>query len=198
MLLVISILGLAEASDIETSVKASGCSVAVLFDDLINGNVTSSGRGFWAGMYGISTQLAVLDSNFAGAIGDLDSIKTGSAIETAIQSAYTQAQASLDVTPNAGGGGARAPDIDYYYPFGDQTATTILQSDFPVKFGSNDGTTYPDSLVFDVYTTLYASQQVVDLITSKADTVSSSFSSGTLSSMISSAVSVIEDFTVRI
>lgn len=56
MILVMGILGLSRSSDIEVSVKATCCTISVLFDDLLNGNVSSSGN-FFIGMNGLTTQL---------------------------------------------------------------------------------------------------------------------------------------------
>lgn len=54
MVLIVSILGLAQSANVETTLKASGCSVAILLDDILNGNVTQSGSGFFAGLNGAS------------------------------------------------------------------------------------------------------------------------------------------------
>lgn len=46
---VASIIGLTNSSDIESSLKSTSCAVAITFDDIINGNVSSSGD-FFAGL----------------------------------------------------------------------------------------------------------------------------------------------------
>lgn len=67
MILIVSIIGITESSDIELSMKSVGCSFAVVFDDIINGNVTSDGNGFFIGMEGLSRELGELNDNLATA-----------------------------------------------------------------------------------------------------------------------------------
>ena len=51
---VASIIGLTNSSDIETSLKSTSCAFAITFDDLVNGNVSTTG-GFFAGLTTIAT-----------------------------------------------------------------------------------------------------------------------------------------------
>ena len=50
VILVGGIIGVSEAGDLETSMKASGCSIAIVIDDMINGNVTTDNSAYFLGV----------------------------------------------------------------------------------------------------------------------------------------------------
>lgn len=64
LLLVASVIGITRAGDIESSYKAVGCSAAITFDDLLNGNPSSTGK-YFIGMNGMVSSLGSLNGNLA-------------------------------------------------------------------------------------------------------------------------------------
>lgn len=46
LMIIASIIGITRASDIESSYQAVGCSAAITFDDVINGNKSTTGKFF--------------------------------------------------------------------------------------------------------------------------------------------------------
>lgn len=61
LMIIASVLGITRSSDIEQSYKAVACSLAITFDDVANGNVSSTGK-FFIGMNGLYNTLTQLDS----------------------------------------------------------------------------------------------------------------------------------------
>ena len=63
MVTIVSIMGMAQSANIETTLKASGCSVAIILDDFLNGNVSDFTSGFFAGLKETSNQLEILKND---------------------------------------------------------------------------------------------------------------------------------------
>lgn len=65
LIVVASVIGITRSSDIETSYRSVGCSAAITFDDIINGNVSTTGK-YFIGMRGLSNSLGGLRGNLIG------------------------------------------------------------------------------------------------------------------------------------
>lgn len=68
VVIVPSIIGLSRSGDIQSSYEAVGCSAAIAFDDLLNGNVSTTGT-FFIGLQPLITSLGSLK-------GQLNNVKT--------------------------------------------------------------------------------------------------------------------------
>ena len=123
---VASIIGLTNANDIETSFKATSCSLALTFDDIVNGNVSESGK-FFAGISTIANELNNLNDNLAFVEAQLDTIDNDGATITAINDPSTGTfvlfETELDSLASGTAGTAHA-DITYG-PFVTGGSTTI-------------------------------------------------------------------------
>lgn len=62
LMIVASVIGITRATDIQSSYTSVGCSVAVTFDDVINGNTSTAGT-FFIGMNGLKNSLTNLKNN---------------------------------------------------------------------------------------------------------------------------------------
>lgn len=51
-----------------------GCSVSIFIDDVLNGNVTSSGTSFFTGLNTLSSQLNNLNGNLSNINGNLSDL----------------------------------------------------------------------------------------------------------------------------
>jgi hypothetical protein len=103
---VCGILGLVRGDEWDSGWKALSCSVGVVLDDAINGNVTDSGR-FWIGASTLLDQLDVFSvhiDDLATEVGEV-----GSGVATATTLALDAGSTALDLVdriPNNTNGGA--------------------------------------------------------------------------------------------
>lgn len=58
-------IGITRASDIETSYKTVGCSIAYTFDDVLYGNLSSTNK-YFIGMKNLANTLGDLKTNING------------------------------------------------------------------------------------------------------------------------------------
>lgn len=83
-----AIIGLSNASDIESSIKTTSCALAFTFDDVINGNISESGQ-FFAGIKTVGSEFTKLYNNIDDIKADLDTISSTGTIITDITTAGT-------------------------------------------------------------------------------------------------------------
>jgi hypothetical protein len=57
LILAAGAIGLSKSKDIQTTIEAVGCSVSITLDDIINGNVTETGK-FFVGIRTLSNKIA--------------------------------------------------------------------------------------------------------------------------------------------
>jgi hypothetical protein len=69
LLIIASVIGITRASDIQSSYTAVSCSVAITADDLLNGNISTTGK-YFLGMNNLIGGLNGLQSNL-GTVNDL-------------------------------------------------------------------------------------------------------------------------------
>ena len=62
LLIVASVIGITKSSDIQSSFTAVSCSVAITFDDVVNGNTSTTGK-YFLGMNGLINGLNSLQNN---------------------------------------------------------------------------------------------------------------------------------------
>ena len=65
LLIISSVIGITKASDIQSSYNAVSCSLAITTDDLLNGNISTTGK-YFLGMNGLIGGLQSLQGNLGG------------------------------------------------------------------------------------------------------------------------------------
>ncbi len=93
-MIVASVIGITRSSDIEQSYKAVGCSLAITFDDVVNGNTSTSGK-YFIGMNGLYNTLTDLNTNLGTVDTNIQKLRISNTGEVLSQ-AYTEGTATLD------------------------------------------------------------------------------------------------------
>jgi predicted PurR-regulated permease PerM len=65
-----SVPGITKASTLSNSIKTMQCGVAITFDDLLNGNVTTDNTSFFMGVSTLATYLTSFSANITTIIND--------------------------------------------------------------------------------------------------------------------------------
>lgn len=120
-------MGLTSASDIESSMKSTGCALALTFDDLINGNISESGT-FFAGITTVSQELVNLNDNLGFVEGQLNDIDSDGPTIIAVTTDFTTFETELsELSAGSGSPDTLHSDITYgpFIASGD-TTTSIM------------------------------------------------------------------------
>jgi len=124
---------------------ATTCSISIFMDDMINGNVTSSGNKFWMGLTTLSTELG----NLNGDVGDIQSNMTLLSTSDATMGGYlTNALLARDNSqkiPTNALNSAKAI-ISYGTPFNTVPSGTISSVVVDVIGSSSNSSTISGSL----------------------------------------------------
>lgn len=131
LILAAGAVGLSKSKDIQTTIETVGCSVAIVLDDIINGNTTSTGH-FFIGIRTLAKKIDTIKNSLTSVQTQFTSL--GGTI-TAYNNAYTAATSSIDLVPS-NTAGARAPATNYGSPMDGTAAITNLASTFPTDLGS--------------------------------------------------------------
>lgn len=93
LMIIASIIGITRAGDVEKSYQAVGCSAAITFDDIANGNISSTGK-FFIGLNPLMKGLNDLKTNKNTVKTEMDklSYSTGG---SHLNNAYTAGTAVL-------------------------------------------------------------------------------------------------------
>lgn len=121
-----SAIGLSKTTTFKKGINDLQCSTAIMFDDIVNGNVTADGNNFFIGVTNLVQSISDLSGNMTTIntqIGNLDSGLT--AVVTALNTAKNDIQ--LVPKNNAGDGNA---DIKYYPKISDPHATASTNTQF--------------------------------------------------------------------
>lgn len=187
-MIVPSIIGLSRSGDIQSSYEAVGCSAAIAFDDLLNGNVSTAGT-FFVGLQPLVTSLGDLKSqlnNVNSQVSDLsytDNTKI-------LRQAYDEGTALLDELSKVPNGAVGGSITAYSYNNFDGTVGTT-PSLFPNLLGAADHAANTRSGAMNVsYTVIDGiNEQVLANIGKNVDNFSSQI--GTVGSTIDSVVSTV-------
>lgn len=149
-----SVIGITRAGDIENGYKAVGCSFAIAFDDIINGNVSTQNNFFFIGINPLVTGLNGLKTNMGLVRNQLDSVRINNTSPGVLRSAYdtgTTLITSVRQVPT-GVTDAAMPTLTYSPNF-DGTAGTV-NSGIPDIVGSSGGPGAGGGLINGTYTAL--------------------------------------------
>jgi hypothetical protein len=105
--------------------------LSIVFDDILNGNVTSDGK-YFIGLQPLASRLYDFSGQLTNINNSLDSVST--AVNSAAAS-FTTASNSIAIIPN-GTAGQRADPINYQTPFDGSAALSNLPSTLPANLGS--------------------------------------------------------------
>ena len=99
------VYGFTKAKDITTTLKRVSCSVAVVPDDLLNGNVTADGAAFFTGLNMLSQSLTWFDGNLTSINNVLTKFNSSNSnMTTAISDGTTLMTNIKDTDGNTGNG----------------------------------------------------------------------------------------------
>lgn len=93
-MIVASVIGITRSSDIEQSYKAVGCSLAITFDDVVNGNTSTTGK-YFIGMNGLYNTLTDLSNSLTPVNTNIQKLRITNTAED-LSLAYTEGIATLD------------------------------------------------------------------------------------------------------
>jgi hypothetical protein len=158
LIVVMSVIGITKAADAETAYKGMSCSIAICMDDLINGNVTTTGRLF-IGLTPLMGQLQDLKDTYIASITTaLDSVDDDAG--TATKQANDQGVTLLDDISKIPTGTAGSAMSAFTYNNFDGTSGTI-DSTFPGTLGSVSGT---DGKIYSAYEAVFTVNFKINLI----------------------------------
>lgn len=82
LILAAGAIGLSKSKDLQTTIESVGCSVSVTLDDVINGNVTSTGK-FFVGIRTLYNRISTIKTSLATVATQLGTISaTGVSLNT--------------------------------------------------------------------------------------------------------------------
>lgn len=142
LILAAGAVGLSKSKDVQTTIEAVGCSVSIILDDVINGNVTDSGK-FFVGIRTLAKKIDTIKVSLNNVQTRFNSL---SSVITAYSNAYTTVRTSIDIIPSNSAGN-RAAALNYNTPMDGTSAASLLASTFPADLGSTNAA--------DTFTPLY-------------------------------------------
>ena len=189
LVLIAGITGVAKAGDLESSMKAVSCSLAITFDDLINGNVSTAGT-YFMGIRTLETQLGDLNTNIDAIGTQLADVGTsGATTSSAITNAGT-AKTNIDNIPTGSSGG-KMSSFTYGSPLNVNSPGSTIQSTYPDSLGSTNALD-AGSKVFLAYYEIDVSLTIINGIAAAADSFNSNIN--TFKGAVSGVQGTIGDF----
>ena len=182
-------MGLSKVNDLQKTVSAVSCSVAITLDDLINGNVTSTGK-YFLGLQTLYSKIGIMQGNLSFIDSTLTSIvPTGTVgLETITRS--NAAKSAIDVIPTGSAGG-KVTAYNYGTPFDAPMASQTLPSKMPDDLGSTN-IIDSNSVIYVAYNGISTIQSIVNQVTSGAQSVKDTIASGLSSTTLTSAKKAIK------
>ena len=116
--------------------NAVSCSLAITFDDLINGNVSTAGT-FFIGVRTLERELGVLNSNIDSMGTQLSNVGSGGATIIAANGNATDAKDKIDKIPTGSAGG-KVTAFTYGSPFNSGSPGSTVSSLMPDQLGSTN------------------------------------------------------------
>lgn len=96
------IIGISKAATFKKGIDASTCAISVFMDDLVNGNVSSSGTSFWMGLSTLSTELGNINTNVVDIQNNLTTLASSDVTMTSyLNHALTARDDSQKIPNNA-------------------------------------------------------------------------------------------------
>lgn len=147
------------------------CSTAILFDDFLNGNITSDGSSFFTGLVQLQSQLNNLQGNITLINNTMKNMQSSNTNVSNALSSYTTALTSVAKIPADSVGSTQAT-LTYNTPLNTASPSTPISSNFPQTLGSNT----TGGIIDQLLTSLNASYFNLNLIAQSASTFVSSSS----------------------
>jgi hypothetical protein len=167
------IAGFSQSQIISTSLDSMTCASAIVLDDLMNGNVTTDGTSFFAGLSQIKLQLGYLDGNLTSINNSMANLASGSTNITNVQNDATAALTAIAKIPNNVDAGGNMNAISYSTPLNSASPSGTTSSIFPPLLGSSNTGGYVGTL----YSLVTAAKASITSISSSADNFNSQASS---------------------
>lgn len=153
------------------------CASSIVLDDLMNGNVTTDGTSFFAGLNQINVQLGYLNGNLTAINNTMVNLAPSSTNMTNVQNDAAAALTAIAKIPQNQDAGGNMNTISYNTPFNSGSPTGTIDSIFPAILGSSNTGGYVGTL----YTLVNAAKTSITTISNSADNFNnqaSNFQSG--------------------
>ena len=188
LIIVATSLGISKASGFAEGLDSMTCAASIMFDDIINGNVTADGQYFFIGVSQLITEINNLNTNIGSITSDINNL-SGAQMTTAKNDIGT-AKANVQKVPAnvlADGNAVitYTTPIDQTYASGNPTITSFFGS--TVLGSSNNG-----GIVGEFYSSLNLMYNTIDGIISSSTSFSSS--TGAFTSAIGSVTGALDGF----
>jgi hypothetical protein len=133
---------------------ATTCSISIFMDDMINGNVTSSGNKFWMGLTTLSTELGNLNGNVLNIQNNMSLLSTSDATMGGYLTNALLARDNSQKIPTDALNGDKAT-ISYNTPFTSSTPTDIITSVVGDVIGSSSNSSTISGALYATASKLY-------------------------------------------
>lgn len=184
-------IGFSQATAVYNGVSNMACSIAILTDDILNGNTTDDGTSYFLGMNTLSTQLGYISGNMSTINNSLTQLTNSAGTNmTTILGQATTAMNNVDLVPTGVAGGTM-PAFTYMTPFTSAAAATPISSTFPTVLGTT--ASGGSGLVGVMHTGIDAAKGVLNGIAVAAGGFVNN--SATFNSSISGAQGTLNSFT---
>jgi hypothetical protein len=174
---------------IPKAMNSMSCASSIILDDIINGNVTSSGSNFFLGLKQLDTQLGNLNGNLTTINNSMSNLQPSSANMTAVTTAASNALSDTAKIPNNVNAGGNMNAIAYSTPLNSGSTTGTINSIFPGLLGSSNTGGYVGSL----YTTINSVLTIINNISSTASNFVSEVNN--FQSSVGSLRTTVQNFT---
>lgn len=167
MIIIVCAIGLSKASTFKEGIQDIQCSTAILFDDIVNGNVTLDGTAFFTGVTKLVSTIGDLQSNITDITNNMTSLDTGL---TTIVNDLSTARDDLQKVPNNALSGGNAI-LDYKTKISDPyiPSAGTYTSDFVGLLGSSS----TGGIIGEFYTNINDGFNLLSGIKSNASTFAS-------------------------
>ena len=169
LIIIVSAMGISKAGTFKDGLGDIQCSLSMMLDDVVNGNLTTSGS-YFIGVDPLITQITALNTNIGTINSSMVNLNT---TLSSLSGVFTTMSNNVKNVPDGSGGSAV---INYLGNIGD-TAPATTGSAIPSKFIDVLGnSTNTASIIGVLYTSLTSTSSVLNSI----QTGSAAFASGTV------------------
>ena len=166
---------MSKSKDLQTTIEAVGCSVSIALDDIINGNVTDTGK-YFIGLNPLYNSITTIKNNLSNIDTQFTNIIPAGAAALATANAASAAQTQIDKIPtNVALGKVTA--YNYKTAFDNAAATATLASTMPNALGSINAAD-SSSAIYLSYNGIGTIQNAINQITGGAQGVKTQIAGG--------------------
>jgi hypothetical protein len=163
----------------------------VTLDDIINGNVTSTGH-FFIGLRTLYNQVDTIKNGLGTVATQLNLVVPTGAVAIAIGTTGTAAKDGMGLFPSQGTNATRMTAFNYKTPFDSAGATATLPSNLPAELGSNNAAD-AGTPIYNAYVAIDTMVTSLGEISTGAQTLQTSISGGTFNTTLDGAKTAIGD-----